>query len=189
MVGSASLGFSELVAIGARVEYSLRSGKLIVVAGTSSANPKKFSGGFPKKKKGETNVVSIGQGRAPPRRRQQQYSQQKYVQKPFPYQQPIYPIQYAPQPYIVVVTPSFNQQPAQAYQPPLVYRPTPVQQCAPPPLIYQQSSATLAYQQPRAQAPRQNAPNQNRRQRIGQPSIQFQCHILSYIPLCCKKVW
>ncbi|XP_050897407.1 uncharacterized protein LOC127104258 [Lathyrus oleraceus] len=50
MVGSASLGFSERVAIGARVEYGLRNGKLVVVAGASSANPKKLSRGFPKKK-------------------------------------------------------------------------------------------------------------------------------------------
>lgn len=71
MVGSASLGFSKPIAIRARVEYVLRNGKLVVVARTSSANPKKFSGGFPQKKEGETNVVSIGQGRAPPRRRQQ----------------------------------------------------------------------------------------------------------------------
>lgn len=79
------------------------------MAETSSANPKKFSGGFPKKKEGETNDVSIGQGRTPPRRRhQQQYSQQQYVQQPFPYQQPIYPVQYAPQPYIAAVTPAFN---------------------------------------------------------------------------------
>ncbi|XP_050890018.1 uncharacterized protein LOC127095358 [Lathyrus oleraceus] len=56
MVGSASLGFSELVAIGARVEYGVRNGKLAAVAGTSNANPKKFSGGFPRKKEGETNV-------------------------------------------------------------------------------------------------------------------------------------
>ncbi|XP_050920478.1 uncharacterized protein LOC127138120 [Lathyrus oleraceus] len=164
MVGSASLGFSELVAIGARVEYGLRNGKLAAVAGTSNANPKKFSGGFPKKKEGETNVVTVGQGRAPPRRRQQQYSPQKYVQKPFPYQQPLYPVQYAPQPYVAVVTPAFNQQPAQAYQAPLVYRSTPVQQRDSVPPAYQQAPTTLIYQQPRAQAPRKNAQNQNRRQ-------------------------
>ncbi|XP_050877409.1 uncharacterized protein LOC127081171 [Lathyrus oleraceus] len=110
MVGSASLGFSELVATGACVEYSLRNGKLVVIAETSSANPKKFSGGFPKKKEGETNA------------------------------------------------------PAQAYQPALIYRPTPPQQPAPPPPVYQQAPAAPAYQQPRAQTPRQNAQNQNMRQ-------------------------
>lgn len=74
------MGFFELVSIGARVEYGLRNGKLIGVVETSSAYPKKFSEGFPKKKEGETNAVSIGQGIAPPRRRhQQQYSQQQYV--------------------------------------------------------------------------------------------------------------
>ncbi|XP_050920244.1 uncharacterized protein LOC127137867 [Lathyrus oleraceus] len=146
MVGITSLGFSELVAIGARVEYGLTNGKLVAVDGTSSVNPKKFSGGFPQKKEGETNDVSIGQGRAPPRRRQQQYSQKHYVQQPFPYQQPIYPVQYAPQPYIDNVMPAFNQQPAQAYQPPPVYRPAPVQQRAPAPPIYQQAPASPAYQ-------------------------------------------
>ncbi|XP_050876089.1 uncharacterized protein LOC127079759 [Lathyrus oleraceus] len=139
MIGSASLGFSELVAIGAHVKYALRNGKLVAVAGTSSANPKKFSGGFPKKKEGETN-------------------------------DPIYPVQYAPQPYVAAVTPAFNQQLAQDYQPPPVYHPTPVyqptpaQQRAPAPLVYQQAPAAPAYQQPRAQAPRQNAQNQNKRQ-------------------------
>ncbi|XP_050919071.1 uncharacterized protein LOC127136573 [Lathyrus oleraceus] len=164
VVGSASLGFSDLVAIGARVEYGLRNGKLAAVAGTSNANPKKFSGGFPRKKEGETTVVIVGQGRAPPRRRQQQYSPQQYVQQPFPYQQPMYPVQYAPQPYVAAVTPAFNQQHAQAYQAPPVYRPSPVQQRVVIPPAYQQAPAAPVYQQPRAQALRQNSQNQNRRQ-------------------------
>lgn len=63
MVGSASLGFSELINIGAYVEHGLRNGNLVVVVGTSIASPKKFSGGFPKKKEGETNTVSSVQGR------------------------------------------------------------------------------------------------------------------------------
>ncbi|XP_050889563.1 uncharacterized protein LOC127094832 [Lathyrus oleraceus] len=159
MVGSTSLGFSELVPIGARVEYGLRNGKIAVVAGTSNAIPKKFSGGFPRKKEGETNVASIGQGR-----RQQQYSPLQYVQQPFPYQQPMYPIQYAPQPYVAAVTPAFNQQTAQAYQAPPTYRPTPVQQRVIVPQAYQQAPAALVYQQPRAQAPRQIAQNHNKRQ-------------------------
>ncbi|XP_050914807.1 uncharacterized protein LOC127129715 [Lathyrus oleraceus] len=62
------------------------------------------------------------------------------------------------------MTPAFNQQPAQAYQAPPVYRPAPVQQHAPIPPVYQQAPAALVYQQPRAQALRQNAQNQNRRQ-------------------------
>ncbi|XP_050889696.1 uncharacterized protein LOC127094983 [Lathyrus oleraceus] len=164
MVGSASLGFSELVAIGAHVEYGLRKGKLTVVARTSNVNPKKFSRGFPRKKEGETNDVTVGQGRAPPRRRPQQYSPQQYVQQPFPYQQPMYPVQYAPQPYVADVIPAFSQQPAQAYQAPPVYRPAPTQQHVAVPPAYQQAPAALVYQQPRAQAPRQNAQNQNRRQ-------------------------
>ncbi|XP_050916145.1 uncharacterized protein LOC127131260 [Lathyrus oleraceus] len=164
MVGSASLGFSELVVIGARVEYGVRNGKLAAVAETSNVNPKKFSGGFPRKKKGETNDVTTGQGRAPLRRRPQQYPPQQYVQQPIPYQPPMYPVQYALQPYVAAVTPAFNQQPAQAYQAPPVYRPAPVQQRAAAPPVYQQAPAAPVYQQPRAQAPRQNAQNQNRRQ-------------------------
>lgn len=69
MVVSVSLGFSELVVVGARVEHGLRNGKLVAVVETSNANPKKFSGGFPKKKEGETNAVSSGQGRGYLRRR------------------------------------------------------------------------------------------------------------------------
>lgn len=60
MVRSASLGFFELVAIGAHIEYGLRNGKLVTVSGTSNANPKKFSRGFPPKKKGEDNAMSSG---------------------------------------------------------------------------------------------------------------------------------
>ncbi|XP_050895830.1 uncharacterized protein LOC127102504 [Lathyrus oleraceus] len=76
----------------------------------------------------------------------------------------MYPVQYAPQPYVAAVTPAFNQQPAQAYQAPPAYRPAPVQQRAAAPPAYQQAPAAPVYQQPRAQAPRQNAQNQNRRQ-------------------------
>ncbi|XP_050916514.1 uncharacterized protein LOC127131645 [Lathyrus oleraceus] len=76
----------------------------------------------------------------------------------------MYPVQYAPQPYVAVVTPAFNQQPAQAYQVPSVYQPAPVQQHAAAPPTYQQAPAAPIYQQPRAQAPRKNAQNQNMRQ-------------------------
>ncbi|XP_050919511.1 uncharacterized protein LOC127137057 [Lathyrus oleraceus] len=76
----------------------------------------------------------------------------------------MYPVQYAPQPYVAAVTPAFNQQPAQAYQAPPAYRPAPVQQRAAAPPAYQQAPTTPVYQQPRAQAPRQNTQNQNRRQ-------------------------
>lgn len=70
MVGGASLGFSELVAVGACVELGLRNGKLVDVDETSNVNPKKFSGGFPKKKEGETNTMSSGQGKCHTRRKQ-----------------------------------------------------------------------------------------------------------------------
>ncbi|XP_050914977.1 uncharacterized protein LOC127129916 [Lathyrus oleraceus] len=76
----------------------------------------------------------------------------------------MYPVQYAPQPYVAGVTLAFNQQPAQAYQVPPAYRPAPVQKRDAAPPAYQQAPAALVYQQPRAQAPRQNAQNQNRRQ-------------------------
>ncbi|XP_050909857.1 proline-rich protein 3-like [Lathyrus oleraceus] len=76
----------------------------------------------------------------------------------------MYPVQYAPQPYVAAVTPAFNQHPAQAYQAPPVYRPAPVQQRVAAPPAYQQALEAPVYQQPRAQAPRQNAQNQNRRQ-------------------------
>ncbi|XP_050896739.1 uncharacterized protein LOC127103531 [Lathyrus oleraceus] len=76
----------------------------------------------------------------------------------------MYPVQYAPQPYVAVVTPAFNQRPAQAYQVPPVYQPAPVQQRVAAPPAYQQAPTAPVYQQPRAQAPRQNAQNQNKRQ-------------------------
>ncbi|XP_050919584.1 proline-rich protein 3-like [Lathyrus oleraceus] len=76
----------------------------------------------------------------------------------------MYPVQYTPQPYVVVVTPTFNQQPAQAYQVPPIYRSAPVQQRVAIPPVYQQAPAAPVYQQLRAQAPRQNPQNQNRRQ-------------------------
>ncbi|XP_050897366.1 uncharacterized protein LOC127104210 [Lathyrus oleraceus] len=113
MVGSASLGFSELVAIGARVEYGLRNGKLAAVVGTSNTNPNKFSRGFPRKKEGEINVVTIGHGRYPPRRRQQQYSPHQYAYPGLPIYRPT-PVQQR-----VAVPPSYQQAPASpVYQQP-----------------------------------------------------------------------
>lgn len=70
MVGSTSLSFFELVVVGDQIEHGMRNGKIAVVAGTSSNNPKKLSRGFPEKKEGETNAVSIGQEISHPRRRQ-----------------------------------------------------------------------------------------------------------------------
>lgn len=43
MIGSTSMGFSELVTIGAWIEHGLRNGKITVVSRTSNSNPKKFS--------------------------------------------------------------------------------------------------------------------------------------------------
>ncbi|XP_050895541.1 uncharacterized protein LOC127102176 [Lathyrus oleraceus] len=117
MVGSASLGFSELVAIKARVEYGLRNGKLAAVAGTSKAIPKKFSGGFPRKKERETNDVTVGQGRAPPRRRQQQYSQLQYAYQAPPAYRPAPVQQRAAVPLVyqqAPATPVYQQPRAQA---------------------------------------------------------------------------
>lgn len=72
MVGRTSLGFYELVVIGAKIEHGLGNGKIAAVAGTSNNNPKKFSRGFLKKKDSETNVVSSCQGRNQSRRKQHQ---------------------------------------------------------------------------------------------------------------------
>ncbi|XP_050919635.1 uncharacterized protein LOC127137195 [Lathyrus oleraceus] len=98
---------------GARVEYGVRNGKLAAVAGTSNANQKKFSGGFPRKKEGETNVVTVGQGRALPRRRPQQYPPQQYAYQAPPVYRP------APVQQRAAAPPAYQQAPTTpAYQQP-----------------------------------------------------------------------
>ncbi|XP_050896071.1 uncharacterized protein LOC127102780 [Lathyrus oleraceus] len=52
MVGSVSVSFSDLVAVGIKVELHLKNGKMISAAGTSNNNnAKKFPGNFHKKRK------------------------------------------------------------------------------------------------------------------------------------------
>jgi hypothetical protein len=146
MVSSVSASFSDLVAVGIKVELGLKNGKMTTTSETSGSNAKKFPGGFQRKKEGDTNAVSTSQRRSQSWKKQHQFSQQ----------QPIYPVQYVQQPYVAAVTPNFNQPQASVYQP------VPAQQAP----IYQQAPAPPAYQQPRAQAPRpQNPQNQNRVQR------------------------
>ncbi|XP_050915072.1 uncharacterized protein LOC127130033 [Lathyrus oleraceus] len=83
LVSSAASDFAHLVTIGDRIEKGLRDGKISGAVATSSA-PKKYSGGFQKKKEGETNAVSRGyKGK-----QQASYGQVAAV-VPIPYQQPI----------------------------------------------------------------------------------------------------
>jgi hypothetical protein len=64
-IGSISSNFADLVTIGERVEEGIKSGK-IQGATSAQAGVKKFYGGPPKKKEGETDVVSVGPSRTPP---------------------------------------------------------------------------------------------------------------------------
>ncbi|XP_050895879.1 uncharacterized protein LOC127102567 [Lathyrus oleraceus] len=83
LVSSAASDFAHLVTIGDRIEKGLRDGKISGAVATSSA-PKKYSGGFQKKREGETNAVSRGyKGK-----QQASYGQVAAV-VPIPYQQPI----------------------------------------------------------------------------------------------------
>ena len=61
MVGSVSAGFSDLVKIGERIENGLKNGKIQFTSGNQDA-ARKHSGGFQKKKEGETNAVMSGKG-------------------------------------------------------------------------------------------------------------------------------
>ncbi|XP_050890237.1 uncharacterized protein LOC127095610, partial [Lathyrus oleraceus] len=150
MVSSVSASFSDLVAVGIKVELGLKNGKMTTTSETSGSNAKKFPGGFQRKKEGDTNAVSTSQRRSQSWKKPHQFSRQ----------QPIYPVQYVQQPYVAAVTPNFNQPPASVYQP------VPAQQAP----MYQQAPAPPAYQQPRAQAPRpQNPQNQNRAPRNRAP--------------------
>ncbi|XP_050909267.1 uncharacterized protein LOC127123044 [Lathyrus oleraceus] len=51
--------FAHLVTIGDLIEKALKDGKIQGTFGASNA-PKKYSGGFQKKKEGDTNVISMG---------------------------------------------------------------------------------------------------------------------------------
>ncbi|XP_050915746.1 uncharacterized protein LOC127130827 [Lathyrus oleraceus] len=72
MVGRVSACFSNLVAIGVKVELGLKNGKMISTVGTSNNNnAKKFPGNFHNKKEGETNAMSSRRGRSQSWRKQQ----------------------------------------------------------------------------------------------------------------------
>lgn len=58
MMGIIFESFSDLVAVGIKVELRMKNDKMIIAYETSNNNAKKFSIGFKKKKEGEKNVVS-----------------------------------------------------------------------------------------------------------------------------------
>ncbi|XP_050919753.1 uncharacterized protein LOC127137323 [Lathyrus oleraceus] len=81
LVSSSASDFAHLVTIGDRIEKGLRDGKIPGVVAVPSA-PKKYSRGFEKKRKGETNAISRGyKGK-----QQASYGQVAAV-VPIPYQQ------------------------------------------------------------------------------------------------------
>ncbi|XP_050916535.1 uncharacterized protein LOC127131664 [Lathyrus oleraceus] len=105
MVSSVSASFSDLVAVGIKVELGLKNGKMITTSETSSNNAKKFPGSFQRKKEGETNYV-----------------QQPYVAAVTPNfnqsQAPVYqPIQQAPVYQQAPAPPAYQQPRAQAPRP------------------------------------------------------------------------
>ncbi|XP_050916448.1 uncharacterized protein LOC127131577 [Lathyrus oleraceus] len=83
LVSSATSDFAHLVTIRDRIEKGLRDGK-IPGAMTAPSAPKKFFGGFPKKREGETNAISKGY-----KGKQQASYGQVAVVVPIPYQQPV----------------------------------------------------------------------------------------------------
>ncbi|XP_050915609.1 uncharacterized protein LOC127130687 [Lathyrus oleraceus] len=83
LVSSAASDFAHLVTIEDRIEKGLRDGKIPGAMAAPSA-PKKYSGGFPKKREGETNAIS----RSYKGKQQASYGQVADV-VPIPYQQPM----------------------------------------------------------------------------------------------------
>ncbi|XP_050890086.1 uncharacterized protein LOC127095442 [Lathyrus oleraceus] len=83
LVSSAASDFTHLVTIGDRIEKGLRDRKIHGAVTTSSA-PKKYSGGFPKKREGEINAISKNY-----KGKQQASFGQVAVVVPIPYQQPM----------------------------------------------------------------------------------------------------
>ncbi|XP_050875850.1 uncharacterized protein LOC127079506 [Lathyrus oleraceus] len=122
LVSSATSDFAHLVTIGDHIEKGLRDGKIPGAVGAPSA-PKKYSGGFQKKREGDTNAISRGyKGK-----QHASYAQVAAV-VPIPYQQPIQQQQmYQPQ----------HQQ--QNTAPPRKFRPRPPRrQLDPIPVPYSQ---------------------------------------------------
>ncbi|XP_050877389.1 uncharacterized protein LOC127081150 [Lathyrus oleraceus] len=81
LVSSAASDFAHLVTIGDRIEKGLRDGNIPGAVASPSA-PKKYYGGFPKKREGETNAIS----RNYKGKQQASYGQVAAV-VPIPYQQ------------------------------------------------------------------------------------------------------
>ncbi|GAU40821.1 hypothetical protein TSUD_398050, partial [Trifolium subterraneum] len=113
MIGSISSNFADLVTIGERVEEGIKNGKIQGVT-SAQAGAKKFFGGPPKKKEGETNAILIGPSERPP-------VQLPYLQYPYvaaiaqgQYQQPAYPMRPPQHPLVV---PPQGQPQQNRYQP------------------------------------------------------------------------
>lgn len=83
LIGSTSVGFSDLVITGERIKNCLKNGKTQSVAGPSNGEKKPYVG-FAKKKKGETNNTSVARGRV---RTYRALYQQVVVVTPSPYHQ------------------------------------------------------------------------------------------------------
>ncbi|XP_050889371.1 uncharacterized protein LOC127094597 [Lathyrus oleraceus] len=83
LVSSAASDFAHLVTIRDRIEKGLSDGKIPGAVAVPSA-PKKYSGGFQKKREGETNTISRGY-----KGKQQASYGQVVVVVPIPYQQPM----------------------------------------------------------------------------------------------------
>ncbi|XP_050901997.1 uncharacterized protein LOC127109180 [Lathyrus oleraceus] len=83
LVSSAAFDFAHLVTIRDLIKKGLRDGKIPGAVAIPSA-PKKYSGGFPKKREGETNTIS----RSYKGKKQASYGQVAVV-VPIPYQQPM----------------------------------------------------------------------------------------------------
>ncbi|XP_050876603.1 uncharacterized protein LOC127080316 [Lathyrus oleraceus] len=116
MVGSTSIGFSDMVVAGERIESGLKSGKISNVVGPSNGAKKPYVG-FAKKKEGETNNTSVARGRG--RAHRVPYQQVAAV-APGPYQQ------------VAAMTPNPYQQPFDVPN---------GQNVGPPPNHYQQQYA------------------------------------------------
>ena len=58
MVGSISLGFSDLVTIRERIEIVIKSGKILGGSSNAPYNSKRPASNFPRRKEGEVNVVA-----------------------------------------------------------------------------------------------------------------------------------
>ncbi|XP_050896113.1 uncharacterized protein LOC127102826 [Lathyrus oleraceus] len=93
LVGSTSVGFSDLVVAGERIKSGVKVGKILSPANAANGAKKPYSG-FPKKKEGETNAASTSKGKG--KTYQTLYYQVAEV-TPNNYQPPTYAILAAPQ--------------------------------------------------------------------------------------------